>query len=71
VTLALLAGLALFALATFLYCLPVLLETPPPGAIPDYTAERVRAHLAGKVHWLLAGSYLVVAFVLSRRARRP
>lgn len=69
VTLALFAGLALFVLVAMLYSLPVLLETPPPGAIPDYTAERVRAHLSGKVHWLLGGSFLVVA-VLFARARR-
>jgi hypothetical protein len=47
-----------------------MLETPPPGAIPDWTAERVKARLAGKVHWIFAGSALVVAAIVSRRGRR-
>jgi hypothetical protein len=47
-----------------------MLETPPPGAIPDWTAERIRAHLAGKVHWIFAGSAAVVALIASRWGRR-
>jgi hypothetical protein len=69
-TLALLATVALFCAAIFLYSLPVMLEEPPPGAIPDWTAERVRAHLAGKVHWIFAGSALVVSAVAWRWNRR-
>jgi hypothetical protein len=65
-TLALLATFALFFVATFLYSLPVMLETPPPGAIPDWTTERIKAHLAGKVHWIFAGSAIAVALIASR-----
>jgi hypothetical protein len=68
-TLALLATVVLFFAAIFLYSLPVMLEEPPPGAIPDWTAERVRAHLAGKVHWIFAGSAVVVAVIASRRRK--
>lgn len=69
-TLALVATLVLFFVATFLYSLPVMLETPPPGAIPDWLAERIKAHLAGKVHWIFAGSALVVAAFALRWRRR-
>lgn len=69
-TLALAATVVLFFVATFLYSLPVMLEPPPPGAIPDWTAERVKAHLAGKVHWIFAGSALVVGVIASRWRQR-
>jgi hypothetical protein len=61
ITLVLIGGFVLFMLIAGLYVLPVLLETPPPGAIPDYTKERVMARLEGKVLWMLATSLLVVA----------
>ena len=69
-TLALVATVVLFLVATFLYSLPVMLEPPPPGAIPDWLAERIKAHLAGKVHWIFAASVLVVAAFASRWRRR-
>jgi hypothetical protein len=69
-TLALLATVVLFCVAVVLYSLPVMLAEPPPGAIPDWTAERVRAHLAGKVHWIFAGSALVVSAFAWRLGRR-
>ncbi len=59
VTLALLGGVVLFVISSALYALPALLETPPPGAIADYTEERVRARLEGKALWLLAGSLVL------------
>jgi len=61
ITLVLIGGFVLFMLVAGLYVLPVLLETPPAGAIPDYTKERVMARLEGKVLWMLATSLLVVA----------
>ena len=69
-TLTLLAAVALFFAVTFLYSLPALLEEPPPGAIPDWHAERVKARLAGKVHWIFGGCVLVVAAVAQRRRPR-
>lgn len=70
VTLTLAAGAVVFALATVIYSLPALLESPPPGAIPDYTRERVRARLEGKVPALLGGSLLAVAAVAGARSWR-
>ena len=72
VTLSLLGGFLLFLLSAGLYVLPVLLEPAPPGAIPDYHQERVRARMQGKVHWFLVGSFLCAALVSARpRARKP
>jgi hypothetical protein len=70
-TLALGVGVALFLVVSLAYSLPVLLETPPPGAIADYTRERVHARLEGKAFWLLGGSILVsaAAFAWTGRAR--
>jgi hypothetical protein len=70
VTITLVAGFVLFLLLAFLYSLPVLLESPPPGAISDYQVERVRAHLNGKVSWMFAASFLV-ATGLSIRGLLP
>jgi predicted MFS family arabinose efflux permease len=69
-TLFILAGFALFSVLALLYSLPILLDPTPPGASPDYVAERVRAHLDGKASWLMLGSFLVVAVVSSRWIRR-
>ncbi len=69
-TLVVVAGFALFVVLTLLYSLPVLLETPPAGAIRDYTAERVKSHLDGKVTWLMAAAFLIVGIVAVWRARR-
>ena len=66
VTLTVAAGLAIFVVAALVYALPVLLEPPPPGAIEDWTRERVRARLAGKTIWLLAASFLVAALLSAR-----
>ena len=65
-TVMLLTGFALFLVASTLWALPVLLETPPPGAIPDYLRERVAARLDGLVLWLFTGSMLVAAFASIR-----
>ncbi len=69
-TLALLATIVLFSVVVVLYSLPVILETPPPGAIPDWTNERLRAHLAGKVHWIFAACALVVSGFAWRWGKR-
>ena len=53
-----------------LWVLPVLLEEPPPGAIQDWRAERVRAVLAGKALYLLVASILTAA-VLGIRGWLP
>ena len=76
VTLSLLVAVAVFLVITGLYLLPVLLEPPPPGAIPDYMAERVRARLDGKVLWLATASLAVVTIMgfagwLPGMQRRP
>jgi hypothetical protein len=60
-TVALLSGFALFAVASLLWALPVLLESPPPGAIPDYVRERVMARLDGVVLWIFGASMLLAA----------
>lgn len=69
-TLTVLAGFALFVVLTLLYSLPVLLESPPEGAIPSYTAERVKSHLDGKVTWLLAASFVIVGAIGAWRTPR-
>jgi hypothetical protein len=61
VTIMVLGSLLLFTLLAGLYVLPVLLEPPPPGAIPDYTQQRVMAQLEGKTLWILCASFLSVA----------
>lgn len=65
-TVTLLAGFALFVVAAGLWVLPVLLEPPPPGAIPDYVRERVAARLDGVVLWLFTGAMLVASFASIR-----
>ena len=69
VTLSLAAGFLLFLLSSGLYVLPVLLEPAPPGAIPDYHKERVRARMQGKVIWFLVGSFLCASLVTARPRR--
>ena len=75
IALSLAGGFLLFLLSAGLYVMPVLLEEPPPGAIPDYHKERVRARLEGKVLWFLAGSMIVVTLGIAlprgSRARKP
>jgi hypothetical protein len=66
IALTIVTGLLIFVAAALLYSLPVMLEEPPPGAIADWTRERVRAHLEGKVTWLLAGSFVVAALLAAR-----
>lgn len=67
ITLTLVGALALFAAASFLYAvLPVWLETPPAGAIPDYMRERVMARMEGKVLLLFAASLLASAALVIR-----
>ncbi len=69
-TLFILAGFAVFLVLALLYSLPVWLETPPPGASPDYVKERVRAHLEGKASWIMVGSFVLVAAVGARWMKR-
>jgi len=69
-TLFILAGFLLFSVLSLLYALPVMLEEPPPGASPDYTQERVRAHLEGKTGWIMVGSFVIVAVAGSRWMKR-
>ncbi len=71
ITLSLAGGFLLFLLSAGLYVLPVLLETPPPGAITDYHKERVRARLEGKVLWFLGGSMIVVTLLTALPRGRP
>jgi hypothetical protein len=69
-TLLILSGFVLFVLLAMLYSLPVMLEEPPPGASPDYMKERVHAHLDGKITWIMAGAFGIVALVVSRWSKR-
>ena len=69
-TLILVATFALFVLLAMLYSLPVMMETPPPNASPDYVQERVRAHLEGKITWLFLAAFGIVAAVASRWLKR-
>lgn len=70
ITLLIVSGFALFVLLAMLYSLPVMLEEPPPGASPDYVKERVRAHLDGKITWIMVGAFGIVAAVASRWSKR-
>ncbi len=65
-TVMVLAGFALFVVLCMLWALPALMETPPAGAIPDYTRERVMARLDGAVLWIFVASMLVSAFASIR-----
>jgi len=69
-TLVLLAGFAVFVLLAMLYSLPVIFQTPPPNAGPDYIQERVRAHLEGKVTWIMIAAFGIVVAVASRWLKR-
>ena len=69
-TLVLLAGFALFVLLAMLYSLPVIFQTPPPNASPDFIQERVRAHLEGKISWIMLAAFGIVAAVASRWLKR-
>ena len=63
------AAFLIFSASAGLYVLPVLREPAPAGAIDDYYAERVRARLAGKVPWLLFGSFAAAALLGARLFR--
>ena len=69
-TLVLVAGFALFVLLAMLYSLPVMFETPPPHASPDYIQERVRAHLEGKITWIMVAAFGIAAAIASRWLKR-
>lgn len=69
-TLVIIGGFALFIVLAMLYSMPVILEQPPAGAGPDYITERVRAHLHGKVSWILIASFLIAGFIGARRMKR-
>ena len=73
VALLVMTGFGLFVLSAGLYVLPVLTAPAPPGAIADYTAERVRARLEGKVPAFLLGSFAAAALLGAglSRARGP
>ena len=69
-TLILAGGFLLFLAVSLLYSLPVMLEPVPADAAPDYLAERVRAHLAGKTFIFLSLSILAVAALSARPWKR-
>jgi hypothetical protein len=56
----------LFLFVSLVFALPALLETPPPGAIPDYLQQRVMARLEGKLLWLFTASMLVAGYAAIR-----
>lgn len=66
VTIMLVAGFLLFLLSTLVYVSPILLETPPPGAVTDWHEQRVRAHLEGKVLYFLFPSFAIAALLGAR-----
>jgi len=70
ITLVIVASFALFFVLALLYALPVLLEPTPRDAIADYMTERVRAHLQGKVTWLLAAAFAIVSGFVGWRTKR-
>lgn len=63
VTVLIVAGLIFFLISSLVYVLPVLLESAPPGAIADYTKERVAERMEGKAMWFLTGSLLFALFL--------
>lgn len=69
-TLIILGAFALFFVLAMLYSMPVILETPPAGAGPEYITERVRAHLHGKVPWILMISFLISGVIGARWMKR-
>ena len=69
-TLVILGGFALFFVLAMLYSMPVILAQPPTGAAPDYIQEQVRAHLHGKVPWILVTSFLIAGYLGARRMKR-
>jgi len=69
-TLVILGGFALFFVLAMLYSMPVILAQPPAGAAPDYIQEQVRAHLHGKITWILAVSFLIAGLIGARWMRR-
>ncbi len=69
ITLLVLAGFVLFFASLFLYSLPAMFETAPPGAVESWHAERVKQRLRGKVHWFLVGSFGAVTAIGLRFAR--
>jgi hypothetical protein len=69
-TLVLLLGFALFVLLAMLYSLPVIFQTPPPNAGPDFIEERVRAHLEGKVSWIMLAAFGIAVGLASRWLKR-
>jgi UDP:flavonoid glycosyltransferase YjiC (YdhE family) len=72
-TLVIAGGIALFFVVALAYAWPVLSEPVPVDADQDYVAERVRARLVGSglIYPMLAGSFLVSGFLVSRWTRRP
>jgi predicted MFS family arabinose efflux permease len=69
-TLVVIGGFALFFVLAMLYSMPVILAQPPAGAAPDYIQEQVRAHLHGKVSWILLASFLIAGGLGARWMKR-
>ncbi|MFQ5699937.1 MAG: hypothetical protein ACE5IL_16870 [Myxococcota bacterium] len=66
ITLTLLLGTVIFLISAGVWIWPVLMQDPPPGAIADWTVERVRARLDGVVLWLILGAFVAAAVVVAR-----
>lgn len=66
ITITLVLGTAIFLVAAGVWIWPILLQDPPPGAIADWTVERVRARLDGVVLWLILGGYGAAAVIVAR-----
>ena len=65
ITLTLLLGFFIFISSALLYVAPILMEAQPPGAISDYTKQRVESRLKGKVRWFLGGSLIAATLLVS------
>ncbi len=72
-TLVIAGGIALFFALALAYSWPVLSEPVPADADQDFVAEQVRARLVGSglIYPMLAASFLVSGFLVSRWTRRP
>ena len=65
-TLLLAGSVAMFFALSLLYSCPVIQQPIPVDAPPDYVAEQVRQHMAGKVIPIFMISILVTALLVVR-----